>query len=214
MLRLRGEGSPAWRRRIRRELEPILGAGAYAVVETLSAVRAWLRATDAAAPTSAPDPLPRRDVAAPGDVGAPATLSESLASLGSTLEAGILLLHLPSRCHALAQSAEAAGARLTAFLFARLARDAGARSDPSPIYAYEMARLATAIPELAVLGREWLTWAALEGRRMARWDVAALAVATLADHVGADGDEATADRLRRVAEWAEARARGQARPPQ
>ncbi len=212
MLRLRGEGSPAWRRRIRRELEPILGAGAYAVVETMSAVRAWLCAAAAAAPAVVVDPQPRRDVAAPGDVSAPATLSESLASLGYAIEAGIL--HLPSGCQALARSAEAAGARLTAFLFARLARDAGARCDPSPIYAYEMARLAVVIPELAVLGREWLTWAALEGRRTARWDVAALAVATLADHVDADGDVATADRLRRVAEWAEARARGQARSTQ
>jgi hypothetical protein len=210
MLSLKGEGSPAWRRRIRRELEPILGPRAYGVVEAARAVKAWLRAVAAVSPAAVSDGEPRLALGRPGGVTGPASLPESLASLGATLDACVVLLDLAARCHALARSAEAAGARLTAFLFARLAREAGARSGPYPIYAYEMARLAVAIPELAVLGREWLTWAALEGRRTAHWDVAALAVTALADHVVADGDAETGHRLRRVAAWAEARARGQA----
>lgn len=205
-LRLKGEDTPEGRRRFIRELEPILGTAAYAVLQAENAVKALLLNT-----------------AAPKISGGPGTIAASLATLRVTLhgglDAGVHIQNVALSCRELSRSAEAQRAYLTAFLFARLAWAAASRTDSELVYLCEKARLAAiGVPELATRGREWLTWAATEGRRSARWDVVSLATATLADlladevNLTANEDDAlTASRLRKLAGWASERAHRQAR---
>jgi hypothetical protein len=199
LLRVPGEDTPDFRLRIIQELEPVFGTDARAVLEPENAVKTLMQVAAAPEPSTGSG-----------------TIAASLASLRLALHGGLdAAVHLRDvslSCHELSRSAEAAGAGLTAFLFARLAWAAGGRTSSDPIYTYEMARLAAAaVPELASRGREWLTWAALAARRNARWEIVGLAAATLADHLTVDGDEVAAGRLRQLAMWATDRAPSNAR---
>lgn len=224
--RLTQEDAPDGRWRTIRELEPAIGAEAAQVVKVSLAVKTWLLTS------GAPAPAPRSGQHAPGltrgherarvaggaedwrppaVIRPPAPLSESLASHRIAVHSRPAGPHLPDLalpCHELSRSAAEAGAHLAAFLFARLAWEVDARGNSDPTYTFEMARRAAAIPELAALGQAWLTWAAVQGRRNARWGVTALSVRSLASYIAAEGDFPTSLRLRRVALWAEARDRG------
>lgn len=209
---LDGETSGAWVQRIQSETEPTLGPGAFVIVETVIKVKARLRAAAAAGSPAAPDRPAPPALGASANFASPPPLPETLASLGAALQADIPIVHLASHCHGIARAAEATGARLTSFLFARFAWEASAQRAPDPFYIFEMARHAVAVPELAELGREWLTRAALEARRTAKWEVVALAATALAELMAMDADGATADSLLKFAAKASARARSQACP--
>lgn len=199
MLRLPGEDTPDFRLRIIRELEPVFGTDARALLDTENAVKALMQVA------AAPEPSTESGAVA-------ASLASLRLALHRGLDAAVHLRYVALSCHELSRSAEVAGAALTAFLFARLAWAAGGRTNSDPIYTYEMARLAAVgMPELASRAREWLTWAALEARRNARWDIVGLAVASLAEHVTVDGDEVAAGRLHQLARRATDRALRNAR---
>jgi hypothetical protein len=196
------------------ELEPVLGAGAPAVVEAVRDVEAWISSRAEAlreARTSRVDGVP-----AAGPARAASRLWEVLQPLQRLLRAVPTDDHqarpLAALCLGAALWAYETDLHRTAAVFAHLAQ----RVDrpllpPDPRYAYELGRLALAVPELAERAAEWLTWSALEARRLGRWEVFGPALRALADHVAARGEPVAAARLRRLAQWADRRAPGSGR---
>lgn len=185
------------------ELEPLVACGAYGVVEAARDLDAWIQVQDG---DDTHERENRRRLASMRSEFATAVpeLQPTLPSLLALLRAGppgtLEIRAIGLEAQRIAAWAEALGATGTAITFAQLAQEADfATRAPDPRFAYELGRVALMSPGYAVRGVEWLEWAVREGRRLARWEVAADALTLLSRHAERQGDRHAAMNLRRRA---------------
>lgn len=198
------------------ELEPQVGTGAYAVVETARDLDAWIERMDGE--TVGEREIRRRLCTAPTE------FAREVPALGDVLPQLLDLLRRPepgereareiARLALLVSAwAESLGAVRSAIAFAQLAQEADAEASPAdPHFACELGRVAADAPGHEVLGAAWLTWAALHARQLGRWDVAVRALHALVERAVRRGEAAPAARLCRLAGIAERRQQQAAQP--
>lgn len=166
------------------ELEPLVGQGAYGVVEAARDLDAWIEIQDGESVGVREN---RRRLAT-----RPSEHATAVPALAPRLAELLDLVRVPApgelQVRAVARAALAVsrwaahrGAPNTALTFAQLAQEADAETGaPHPRFALEVGRCALSVAEFSDAGMEWLHWAAHESARQRYWAVAAETWAVLA----------------------------------